>query len=77
VLGLGVVLVVVGAAIVATPARCSGEELCGLGEALAGVTIMSFGGGVGLVGIVLTAIGGSSTSPTVPTGEPGIVYLPH
>ena len=76
-LGLGVVLVIAGAAVAAQPVACQGEDFCGFGQAMEAVTIMGAGGALGLVGIPLAAVGGSSTSPTVPTGEPGIVYLPR
>lgn len=75
-LGIGVVLVVAGAAYAVTPTNCTGE-FCGFGQAMAAVTILAFGGAAGLAGIVLTAIGGSSPSPEVPSGDPRIVYLPR
>jgi hypothetical protein len=56
--------------------RCT-EFLCGLDRAIDDIVVMGVGGGVGLIGILLTASGGENTPPELPTGTPGIVYLPR
>jgi len=77
IVGLGVILVGAGAGVAVSPTHCSaGEEFCGFGQAIEAVTIMGLGGATGLVGIVLTAVGATSSSPEVPPGEPALRYLP-
>lgn len=62
----GVLLVAAGGGVAGSPVHCtSGEEFCGFGQAILGVTIMGLGGAVGLVGLVLTAVGGADRSPEV------------
>ena len=77
VLGVGALLVIVGAAVATAPTHCAGEDFCGFGQALEAVTIMGVGGGTGLIGIVLTAIGGASASPEVPPDRATLLYLPR
>jgi len=79
VLGLGALFAVAGGAVIASgPGQCSsGEEFCGLGQALTGVMLLGLGGGVGLVGIVLTAVGGWTPTAELPVGRGDVIYLPR
>jgi hypothetical protein len=75
---VGAIFVLGGAAVAASPTHCSsGQEFCGSREFFTALPIMGVGGGIGLVGIVLIAIGGANASAEVAPNRTDLVYLPR
>ena len=76
---LGLVISIVGAAVVGSGPGCdtTGALLCGLGKGIAGYTLLGVGLTVGTVGAMLAIVGATGHPAEVQPGQPGIVYLPQ
>lgn len=78
-LSLGALLAVSGGALIAGGSGpCpSSAEFCGLGQELTGVMLLGLGGGIGVVGIVLIAVGGWTPSAELGPQRSDVTYLPR